>query len=213
LLFFLLFRSRTPQGVPIFISPLSQFEGNFLAYAPKNNDSKITNIPVELLLEESKCIERGKLQSAAAFADTKLKRLKHSNIDWKRQVNEGNIALDRATNIYNNVIQEDLYESKKIRKELISFSIATPSASEPPLSPMEEVKIVPVVPPKATGGGSSKGNLRKGATVPGRGGNRFGNQNNIMASSEDTSNGNNSDVPLSQESAPPVVKKSSGKRK
>lgn len=210
--FFILYSSRTPYGIPIFISPLSQFEGNFLAYAP-NNKGKISNIPIELLLEESKCLERGKLQSAAAFAETKLKRLKQCNIDWKRQVNESIIALDRATNVYNNVIQEDLYESRKIRKELIAFSIAIPTASEPPLSPIEEVKVVQIVPIKtSTNGGGSKGNLRKGASVPGRVGNRFGNQNSV-ASAEDSSNGNNSDAPISQETPPVVKPKAVGKRK
>jgi len=130
--------SRTPYDMPLLLSPLSQYEDRFIGtiVGDKNviNPDNINN--KGLSYEEKKTVERCRIQSNAASAETKLRHLALANIEWSKQLNESKNALLRAEAIHEQAVQDDLLESKYIRKELISHGIAKSDPNDPPLSPL-----------------------------------------------------------------------------
>ena len=79
------------------------------------------------------------LQSAAASSETKLRRLRNSLDEWRRQLQESQDALGRAINLREAATREDTMECKRIRRELQAFGISsTPLNTGTPLSPIAE---------------------------------------------------------------------------
>lgn len=130
--------SRTPYDMPLLLSPLSQYEDRFMGtiIGDKNvlNPDSINN--KGLSYEERKTVERCRIQSCAASAETRLRHLALANIEWSKQLNESKNALLRAEAVHEQAVQDDLLESKYIRKELISHGIAQSNPNDPPLSPL-----------------------------------------------------------------------------
>ena len=164
--------SRTPRGVPLMISPLSQFEDRFLGSicgpssssmsvsapsASSNIDAtgianmanmfssnnhggmgqasassllvyptpNIPPLPPSLLMAEDAVMERCRLQSMAAAAANKIKRLRLANSDWSKQVNDVQLSLQKCTNFFAQAARDDVVESKIIRRELLTYGIVT----------------------------------------------------------------------------------------
>lgn len=130
--------SRTPYDMPLLISPLSQYEDRYIGtvIGDKNRISPTVINSNVLSYEEKIAAERCRIQACAASAETRLRRLTVANIDWNKQLNESKNSLAKAENIYNQAIQDELLESRYIRKELISYGIAQSNPDEPPLSPL-----------------------------------------------------------------------------
>ena len=214
--------SRTPRGVPLIISPLSQYEDRFLgslcgsltgigaetalnrsvliALSSDSNsishsgvttplitttnatasaepspqasnrssvDKKVTNnnvvnvnsfrdeilrlekqdtvavhvsvqLPACLVAAEDAALERCRLQSLAAAAENKIKRLRASNIEWCRQSAETGQSLVRSKALFSQAHRDDINEYKIIRRELLTYGIVTAKDTDPPLSPVGE---------------------------------------------------------------------------
>jgi hypothetical protein len=196
--------SRTPRGVPLIISPLSQFEDRYLgavcgsltgsgtvAVSPLEvvsssgtgstvpaaeaspgttgksvSDKKATvsfssagafkdegarlerqdavavhvtvQLPASLIAAEDAALERCRLQSLAAAAENKIKRLRASNIEWCRQSVETGQSLVRSKALFSQAHRDDIMEAKIIRRELITYGIVTAKDTDPPLSPVGE---------------------------------------------------------------------------
>jgi len=147
--------SRTPRGVPLLVSALSQYEDRYIgaifagqheihsrsAAGSARMSSSLPNacasLPPALLAEENAAFERCRMQSTAAAAETKIFRMRASTNEWKRQEHDASVALQKATAAYNQALHEDLHECKRIRRELLSLGIATVgSNADLPLSPL-----------------------------------------------------------------------------
>ena len=130
--------SRTPYDMPLLISPLSQYEDRYIGTVIGDKSGiNPTLINSNILsYEEKQTAERCRIQACAASAETKLRRLTVTNMDWNKQLNECKNSLIRAENVYNQAVQDELLESRYIRKELISYGIAQNNPDEPPLSPL-----------------------------------------------------------------------------
>ena len=134
--------SRTPYDMPLLISPLSQYEDRFIGtvIGDKNGINPAVINSNVLSYEEKRTAERCRIQSCAASAETKLRRLAMANVDWTKQYTECNNALIRAEAVHNQAVQDELLESRYIRKELINHGIAQRDPNEPPLSPLESFR-------------------------------------------------------------------------
>ena len=112
-------------------------------------------LPASLIAAEDAALERCRLQSLAAAAENKIKRLRASNIEWCRQASETSQSLQRSKALFSQAHREDLMESKMIRRELIARGIITAKDTDPPLSPVGEY--LPAVPLHAVGKGKGGG--------------------------------------------------------
>ena len=214
--------SRTPRGVPLIISPLSQYEDRFLGSVcgsltgigaetalnrnvlralsldcssnfqsgvilplnvstnatasaepspqasnrssvdKKNPNNNVVNVnsfrdemirlekqdtvavhvsvqlPACLVAAEDAALERCRLQSLAAAAENKIKRLRASNIEWCRQSAETGQSLVRSKALFAQAHRDDINEYKIIRRELLTYGIVTAKDTDPPLSPVGE---------------------------------------------------------------------------
>lgn len=209
--------SRTPRGVPLIISPLSQYEDRYLgavcgslkdpstsessssrsmtATPPPADPSPIAaskgsaekkaiisapssasasrdealrlekqdavavhvsvHLPSSLIAAEDAALERCRLQSLAAAAENKIKRLRASNIEWCRQAVETGQSLTRSNGLFSQAQRDDLTEYKIIRRELLTYGIVTAKDTDPPLSPVGEY--APIVPHHVVGKGRGGG--------------------------------------------------------
>ena len=95
-------------------------------------------LPANLIAAEDAAMERCRLQSLAAAAENKIKRLRASNIEWCRQAFETGQSLQRSKALFSQAHKDDLMESKIIRRELITYGIVAPKDTDPPLSPVGE---------------------------------------------------------------------------
>jgi hypothetical protein len=95
-------------------------------------------LPANLIAAEDAAMERCRLQSLAAAAENKIKRLRSSNIEWCRQAFETAQSLQRSKALFSQAHKDDLMESKIIRRELITYGIVAPKDTDPPLSPVGE---------------------------------------------------------------------------
>jgi len=146
---------RTPRGVPLLVSPLSQFEDRFLGavYGGPTGTSSFTGnirakdnaklpyanslLPVELEREENRVILHCSLQSAAASYETKIRRLRNSLQEAKKQIETSEMSSMRAEQVYVHTLLEDTIECKRIRRELQAFGIGShPAHSRDAVTPM-----------------------------------------------------------------------------
>lgn len=107
---------------------------NFHPSRPRAGDS----LPCSIVCAEDAVLERCRLQSAAAAAQNKIRRLRANALDWKKQMQEGQISLSRSEKNYQQAINDDYQESKRIRKELLDLGIASAGSNELPMSPIAE---------------------------------------------------------------------------
>ena len=82
-------------------------------------------LPPSLLMAEDAVMERCRLQSLAAAAANKIKRLRMANNDWSKQVNDVQLSLQKCTNFFAQAARDDVVESKIIRRELLTYGIVT----------------------------------------------------------------------------------------
>ena len=167
------------------ISPLSQFEDKYvgaLLVGPNNVEFNKNNnvsrpragdsLPCAILSAEEAVLERCRLQSAAAAAQNRIRRLNANNAEWKRQMQEGQLALARAEKVYQQALQDDYQESKRIRKELLDLGIASAGSDELPMSPIAETAAWNGMGGGGAAGGGGGGGLKfgnRGAVGGGRG--------------------------------------------
>ncbi len=150
-------RSCTPYNKPLILGPLSQypdlyigaFDGNASRIPSGSNNGNVIGgnyaDEVGINIVSNEVYKKCNLQSAAATATTKINRLRYMNNEYKKQIPAALESLRRAKVTHDIVINEDMYESRHIRKELISVGVANnPNIHEPPLSPL------PVCAPKET---------------------------------------------------------------
>ncbi len=151
--------ARTPRGVPLLVSPLSQFEDKFMGAVlggPKgsscfnghiNSDAKYTlpracsKLPAKIGAAENVAMSHCLLQSAAASSEVKIRRLQHSLSTCQQQRDDAEIGLGNAEHVYVHTLLEDTIENKRIRRELQTLGIAPqPSLHDrnTPLSPLAE---------------------------------------------------------------------------
>jgi len=151
---------RTPRGVPLLVSPLSQFEDRYLGavyggptgtsafngYIKSADNVKLpytcSLLPTDLEREENRVILHCRLQSASAFSETKIRRLRSSLAEAKKQAETAEMASSRSERVYVHTLLEDTIECKRIRRELQTFGIAALSSSsqdmDTPMSPLAE---------------------------------------------------------------------------
>ena len=167
----------TPRGVPLLVSPLSQYEDKYMGSQwggvsgsnLMNGDmDEVTKdyyirahqyLPSFLKAEEDLALTRCSLQSASASSESKMRRLRQSLRDWKRQVDESLRALIHAEDVYAHTLQEDYIERKRIRKDLLQYGIAHDDL-ELPMSPVAENKWNP----SNSSSNSNNNNHSKGGT-------------------------------------------------
>jgi hypothetical protein len=159
-------RSCTPYNKPLILGPLSQypdlylgaFDGNASRIPSGSNNGTVIGgnyaDEVEINILNNEVYKKCNLQSAAATATTKINRLRYFNNEYKKQIPAALESLRRAKACHDIVINEDMHESRHIRKELISVGVANnPNIHEPPLSPLptmaskESVNITAAVQP------------------------------------------------------------------
>ena len=85
----------------------------------------IPPLPPSLLMAEDAVMERCRLQSMAAAAANKIKRLRLANSDWSKQVHDVQLSLQKCTNFFAQAARDDVVESKIIRRELLTYGIVT----------------------------------------------------------------------------------------
>ena len=165
--------ARTPRGVPLMVSPLSQYEDKFAGSVvggpsasnlyngtipPHRNASlprAVNNTPAFLIDEENRVMTHALLQSASASSATKLRRLRTMLADWKRQEADSQALHERALLNNEGALREDVIECKRIRRELQAFGIAsTPLNPNTPLSPIAETSGWGITPGYSDGVGS-----------------------------------------------------------
>lgn len=142
-------RSSTPYDKPLILGPLSQYPDLYIGAFDGNasripSGSSTGNIiggnyadEVKINIVNNEVYKKCNLQSAAATATTKINRLRYMNNEYKKQIPAALESLRRAKANHDIVINEDMYESRHIRKELISVGVANnPNIHEPPLSPL-----------------------------------------------------------------------------
>lgn len=98
----------------------------------------MVTLPSSMFVAEDAVLERCKLQSAAASAQSKIRKLRHISIEWKKQLIDGQLALSRTEKTYQQAAQDDYQEAKRIRKELLNLGIASAGTDELPMSPIAE---------------------------------------------------------------------------
>jgi hypothetical protein len=149
---------RTPRGVPLLLSPLSQFEDRFIGAVfggppasslyngnidPRANKSlpnACAAMPLDLVREEDRVMEHCSMQSASASAESRDKRLRSTLLDLRRQRETSEVSQATAEQVYIHTLLEDTIESKRIRRELHAYGIASeplPDRKEP-MSPLAE---------------------------------------------------------------------------
>jgi hypothetical protein len=172
---------RTPRGVPLLVSPLSQYEDKYLGAviggppgssiyngsiaqeAKYNLPRAADSVPPHLVTEEDKVMRNCMLQSACASSETKLRRLRHSLDDWSRQMHDAHNTMHTAQGNNYAALKEDTIECKRIRRELQAFGISnTPLNIDTPLSPLTETS--------GWGNGGSTGSLDRSGEQQGKGG-------------------------------------------
>ncbi len=151
---------RTPRGIPLLVSPLSQFEDRYLGslYGGPVGSSMwngslnrgentchslpraTTLVPAEIVREENRVMTHCMLQSASATSEAKIRRLRSSILEVSKQKEASEIALARAHQVYVHTLLEDTLESKRIRRELQSCGIGVYPATDLslPMSPLAE---------------------------------------------------------------------------
>ena len=95
-------------------------------------------LPACLIAAEDAVLERCRLQSLAAAAENKIRRLRASNIEWCRQSVETGQSLVRSKALFSQAHRDDINEYKIIRRELLTYGIVTAKDTDPPLSPVGE---------------------------------------------------------------------------
>jgi len=147
-------RLGNPRGVSLLLSPLSQFEDRMLGVldcatiyrAQRDPDqtqggiaySSSVQLPDTLRVAEEDAMERCRLQSAAAAADLRIRRLKSARKDTSRCVHEAQSALARAEALYTAASQEEEMERKRMCKELVLYGIVKLEPDAPPMSPIAQ---------------------------------------------------------------------------
>lgn len=152
--------ARTPRGVPLLVSPLSQFEDRFLGAVYggpagtsafngnicRQDNVKLPNannlLPVELEREENRVLLHCMLQSASASSETQIRRLRNSLAEAKKQIETAGMASTRSEQVYVHTLLEDTIECKRIRRELQAYGVIShPSldhSKNTPMSPLAE---------------------------------------------------------------------------
>ena len=105
---------------------------------------------VALQVAEAEVLERCRLQSLAAAAANKIRRLRAANDDWSRQAHDVQATLQRCTSLFAQAAQEDVVERKTIRRDLLTYGIVTAKDTDPPLSPVARY------PPTSLSGGTTR---------------------------------------------------------
>ena len=126
-------------------------------------------LPASIISAEEAVFERCRLQSAAAAAQNKIRRLNANAVEWKRQMQEGQGALQRSEKIYQQAVQDDYQESKRIRKELLDLGIASVGTNELPMSPIAETAGWKGMGNAGGGGGGGAATGQGGLRLGGRG--------------------------------------------
>eukprot|EP00428_Durinskia_dybowskii_P087095 CAMPEP_0170449072 /NCGR_PEP_ID=MMETSP0117_2-20130122/51051_1 /TAXON_ID=400756 /ORGANISM="Durinskia baltica, Strain CSIRO CS-38" /LENGTH=841 /DNA_ID=CAMNT_0010710293 /DNA_START=62 /DNA_END=2590 /DNA_ORIENTATION=- len=141
-------RLRTPRGVSLLLSPLSQFENRMIGtipcdtiYQARHSNGEVTytstvNIPAHLRKAEDEALMRLHLQSTAARADLQLTRLRSSLKDMAKVHQEAQSALRRAESHHEVASLEEAMELRKMYKELIHYGIIQADPDAPPMSPI-----------------------------------------------------------------------------
>lgn len=148
---------RTPRGVPLLVSPLSQHPDRMLGsvfgagslttaenfVAPKAETATVPiysaerlSVPSEVVKSENGVIQRCGLLSATLSAENKLKRLMSSAEEWRKIAENSEISLTKARMIYALAMREKYMETRRCRKELVLHGLAQASSDEMPMSPI-----------------------------------------------------------------------------
>ena len=159
--------ARTPRGVPLLVSSLSQYEDKYIgavlggpvgyALAPygkgitgvnfinrKDQNSLPRAMDIlaakysDIVQKETAAIKRCTLQSACASSENRIRRLRHSIESFKSQAMDSVSSLVEAENSYAQALREDTMEKKRIRRNLQTCGIM-PTASRNQDTPLSPV--------------------------------------------------------------------------
>lgn len=83
----------------------------------------VVQLPSEIRMEEDIVLERCHLQSCAAIAELKLRRLYSNSAEVTRGVQEGEMALSRRKAAYLQALSEDAAERQRIDSELQQYGL------------------------------------------------------------------------------------------
>eukprot|EP01038_Epipyxis_sp_PR26KG_P014455 gene14455-19401_t len=144
-------RHRSEMEVPLVLSVLSCNEDGYLGnisttdpllghkfHTANGNEGGVYNnlIPFEIHEKEEELLTRSNLQSSAAVADLHIRQLKAANIELQKQLNESTLSLSKAQLNYNQTLNEDIIERKRIQKELILYGLSTQDTADVTFSPL-----------------------------------------------------------------------------
>lgn len=147
--------SRTPRNVRLLVSPLSQYEDRYIGAIyggdmehdgaiVKNPTPFPAQLPETLITEENLALQRCQLQSLAAAADTRVKRLRLAGSDWRKITIESRDTATKVKMLHTATIADDYNETARMRRELLAFGFAA-AVSEDEISNVAPIMTVPPV--------------------------------------------------------------------